>query len=883
MQSYFKTLLALVLCFSCCTFYAYSQTSSKDVRNNQTNDFNLYAAVIDASESGSMSQQDGGIIGKKANIRIINLGPVVNFGDLDYAPTISADGRTLFYVSNRDGSKKNKDGENSHDFWATKKAERLDTNFSTPFNIDTTTAWGNLGVNTPLNEGAASIAADRQTLYFTGCNRPDGLGSCDLYVTEIEGDKWGKPRNLGPNVNSEKWDSQPSITAGKDRLYFASARPGPNGEENFDIWYCDWDDNTEEFKPAKNLTQVNTKGKEVGPFIGADGVTLFFSSDGYQPNYGGLDFYVTRYDQSTDKWSVPENLGEPINTAYDDQFITLPASGDIIYFSSKRNDLKGYQGNFDVFMAFVPSFYKTKIVKITVIDECSQEFIPSKVIIKNPITGKVITDSVTVFKKELETIVSNADYGNVKDDIQYVNLEVSAENPRYGKAVSKIVRVDKPAKTEVATEAGKTEDEIKVTITLGQMPVLATEIDEAAYIRDTKAKKPELDGYKGLVMVQFQTWDLYPLLNYVFFDLGKSDIPNRYILFSKNDETKFFADTTIAGGTLDKYYHVLNIYGFRLTQFPDAKLEIVGCNDGTTAEEKKPNLSKDRATNVFNYLKDVWNIDEKRMKLTFRDKPARVSNLKDSLGITENRRVELICSDWDVMKPVFDKDPKTFPQPEQMTFTMENGIENLLVAKRRIEITRGGQVWKTLNDVGTTEPKFVWDWRDEKNKYPKDDVAYTAQLIVTTQTGKECKSIPIDIPVKQVSLEEKKVAKMADSTLERYSLILFPFDSPEAGPINDRIMKDYVYNRCMPTSNIEVIGHTDVVGLYDHNQRLSDKRSFTVYNGIMKTTNSKVGKITKRGVGEDEPLYDNILPEGRFYNRTVYVIIKTPLEIDDKK
>jgi len=89
---------------------------------------------------------------------------------LDYAPTISADGRTLYYVSNRPGSILDESGDPSHDFWAAKKLDRLDTVFFKPFNIDTTKQYGKQGVNTPLNEGAASIAADRQSLYFTGCN-----------------------------------------------------------------------------------------------------------------------------------------------------------------------------------------------------------------------------------------------------------------------------------------------------------------------------------------------------------------------------------------------------------------------------------------------------------------------------------------------------------------------------------------------------------------------------------------------------------------------------------------------------------------------------------------------------------------------------------------
>lgn len=851
----------------------------------------LYGLVLEnvATTTNAETNQEEPQIFDKTKIRIINLGPIVNTKVLDYAPTVSADGKTLYFVSNRPGSKINpKFDRPSHDFWAAKKKDRLDTIFFKPFNIDTTTNLGYQGVNTPENEGVASIAADGQTLYFTACSRPDGLGDCDIYKTTIEGDRWSRPYNLGPNVNSKYFDAQPSISPDQSRLYFVSTRTGPNSDgnnekwDNMDIWYSDWDPQNEEWLPAKNLSAINTKLQDAAPFIAADNQTLFFSSKGHSPNFGGLDFYVTRFDPATNTWSKPENLGEPLNTPQDDQFITLPASGDVLYFSSRRKDIPGFQGDFDIFMAFVPRYFRAVVLKTTVIDECSGENIPAVVTIKNPIINRTAVDTLHSSHLEMDFVVSNTDYGNPKDSIMFVNLEITAENPKYGK-MSKTVRIDQPKTTTDPEEAKKYADIVNVVIPLGQKPVIGSEIDEARYIYENKAIKPEIGSFRGLVMEQFQTWELYPLLNYVFFDAGSSKIPSRYILFKSPDDKfkKSFTDTTIRGGTLEKYYHILNIYGYRLTKNPNSKIEIVGCNDGKTPEEKRPGLSKERAEAVFNYLRDIWGIDEKRMKITVRNQPAVISNLNDSLGIVENRRVEIISSDWEIMKPVFDKDPKTFPQPEFMHFTMKNGIEEALVKARRIEIQRGGSTWNTLTDVGLSENKYKWNWQNNDGDYPKDETPYTAKLIITTTNDKECESDPIIIPVMQVSTEQKKVDILKgakDSTLERYSLILFPFDRSDAGPINERIMREYVYNRVLATSNVEVVGHTDVVGLYEHNQALSERRSNTVYNGIMQQTKGKVGNIIKRGVGEDEPLYDNSLPEGRFYNRTVQVIIKTPVE-----
>ncbi len=844
------------------------------------NGLHLIAMTLDPSTA-----IPGGVVSSR-RVRILNLGPVVNYSGLDYAPTVSVDGKTLYFVSDRAGSKLMSNGKLSHDFWAAKKNDRMDSVFFTPFNIDESTDLGDLGVNTALNEGAASIAADGRTLYFTACNRPDGLGDCDIYKTTIDGDKWRRPVNLGRNVNSENFDSQPSIAPDQSRIYFVSTRRGPNSDgrnvpKNFDIWYSDWDSDMEEWKPAKNLEQINTKGREVSPFIAADNQTLFFASDGHKPNVGGLDFYVTRLDPSTGRWSTPENLGEPINTKDDEMFITMPASGDIIYFSSTRRDIPGYQGNYDIFMAFVPTFFRAVYVSGTVVDDCTGEFIPATITIKNPITGKITKDSLSLNKTKFDFVVTNDDYGDAKNSAQHIDFEITASNVKYGSR-SITQRVVKPNITDDPEEAKKFADELTVKITLGQLPILATEIEEADYIKRTKASKPALASYRGLVMEEVQTWDLYPLLNYVFFDLGSSVLPSRYIMFKSPEETKGFADTTIAGGTLNKYYHILNIFGYRLNQYPNTKIEIVGTTDGTTPEEKRANLSKERAEYVYNYLKDIWRISPDRMKLTFREKPVVVSNLKDSLGIQENRRVEILCDDWNVTKPVFDKDPTIFPQPEEMNFTIKNGIEDAIIAKRRIVITRNGETWNTLTDIGTTTPTYEWDWLNTDSKYPKDEVPYTAQLIVTTKSGAECMSEPITIPVKQISTLEKKTSFVGDSTLERYNLILFPFNSSEAGEANNRIMREYVYDRVKPTSVVEVVGHTDVVGLFDHNQKLSERRANTVQDGIHKTTGGKYSILNKKGVGEDDPLYTNDLPEGRFYNRTVQVIIRTPVSEYEK-
>jgi outer membrane protein OmpA-like peptidoglycan-associated protein len=863
--------------------YATAGMTAQSICEENFNSGILYAAtIITTAQDGD----DDNIL-ESQNIRIINLGPAINHDELDYAPTISADGKTLFYVSNREGSIYNDDeGMLTHDFWYGRKKDRYDTTFYEIKNLDPSNRYGEKGVNTEFNEGAATIASDRQTIYFTACNRADGLGSCDIYTTQIEGTVWQQPINLGPNVNGDSFDAQPSISADGSTLYFVSTREGPNSDgelvkDNFDIWYSEYDWDLEEWGKAKNLEKINTENVEESPFIAADNTTLFFSSDGHEPRVGGQDFFITRYD-GIGNWSTPENLGEPINTELNEQFISLPASGDIIYFSSTREDIDGNQGSLDVYMAFVPSYFQAVQLAGSVKDECSGEFIPSVVTVTNPITNDEKTFTLTQDKQNFEFIVTNDEYGDPTLKTKFIDYKIVAENEKYGTR-ELIQRVMKPEKTKDQNAAGQTAEEYFVELTLGQRPVLTPSIDEADYIMETKAKQPELNDWRGLVMLEKQVWNLYPLLTYVFFPEGESEIPNRYIMFeSADDEYKqYFSDTTVKGGTMDKYYHVLNILGFRLNQHPDTKITITGTNDNVTEIEKgNKELSEKRMLNVKQYLNDIWGIDDSRITTEVRNFPATKSNPRDSLGIQENRRVEIYSDSWEIMKPVFENDPRTFPQPETMTWNLDNGIEDALVASRRIEITKGDKQWRTIDIADNDIMSSRWNWMNENGEYPENEEQFEAQFIVTTNGGAECISDPVMIPVKQVTQKEQLLTKGSDTIYENYSLILFKFNSFDAGPLNERIMKDYVYERVKPNTTVEVIGHTDVVGMYEVNKRLSVNRAKTVFTGIKLKTSGKYADLTTEGVGEDDPLYTNELPEGRFYNRTVQVLLKTPISAE---
>lgn len=186
-------------------------------------------------------------------------------------------------------------------------------------------------LNTPDNEGAQSMTADGQILYFTACNRRDGKGRCDIYRSERIAGGWSPPVNLGSPVNTGYSEKHPAISADGRRLYFASDRPG--GQGSFDIWVSTW--NGKQWSPPVNLgDSVNTPWMEQSPFIHPDQQSLYFSSDGW-PGMGQGDLFLSTYD-AAGGWKTPLNLGYPINTFNDEIGLAVNAAGNRAFFASDR-------------------------------------------------------------------------------------------------------------------------------------------------------------------------------------------------------------------------------------------------------------------------------------------------------------------------------------------------------------------------------------------------------------------------------------------------------------------------------------------------------------------------------------------------------------------
>ena len=269
---------------------------------------------------------------------LMNMGEEVNSQFEDYGVTISRDDQVLIFTSQRlpeeiNGKKPSKKKLDENIFMSKRIGD--DEDFWEP-------AYPFKDLNTNFNEGSPCISADGNTIIFSRCHTPDGMGDCDLYVSRrIEGKYWSEPENLGANINSPVWDSHPSFSLTEDTLFFASDRAGGFG--GIDIYYSA-KDNLGNWGAAKNIGPVvNTRKNEVSPFMHHKYNVLYFSSDGQIVNYGDFDIYKAYWSEGA--WTEPKNIGPLVNGEGREFYFAIDSKSNKIYYAKSE---PGNESNLDL-------------------------------------------------------------------------------------------------------------------------------------------------------------------------------------------------------------------------------------------------------------------------------------------------------------------------------------------------------------------------------------------------------------------------------------------------------------------------------------------------------------------------------------------------------
>ncbi|MEL7194947.1 MAG: OmpA family protein [Bacteroidota bacterium] len=305
----------------------------------------------------------------------VNLGPNVNSSGDESQPFLTADQQLLLFTGRRTESTQ---GFNEDVYTSTWDGEKwLPTQ--------------NVGypINTRENQGAATITQDGQTIIFVSCNLPGGMGNCDLYIAQRTKDGWSQPQNMGPNINSRNWESDPQLSDDGKTLFFTSSRP--NGIGGRDIWYSVKQNGR--WQPAQNMGEpINTVGQEISPFLHPDGESFYFASNDH-PGFGFMDLFVTY--KTDEGWSEPQNLGYPINTATDEDNIFISPDGRKAYYNSDR---EGGLGGDDLYVFDLPPRVRPKIATFLrgrVVDSLTEKPLAARIRLIDVVSGDTIRQVIT--------------------------------------------------------------------------------------------------------------------------------------------------------------------------------------------------------------------------------------------------------------------------------------------------------------------------------------------------------------------------------------------------------------------------------------------------------------------------------------------------------
>ena len=283
-------------------------------------------------------------------VDVRNLGVAVNSKEIDYSPIISVNDSTLLFTSRRKGNVGGKlDPFDRHPYEDIYITYRSQGKWSAPKQLSQS-------INSKGNDASLGFSPDGKMLFIYR----DG----DLYVSNLIGDdKWGKPKPLKGKVNTKRHlETSFSISPDGQTIYFTSDRPGGYG--GLDVYQTQLQADSTWGSPTNLGPNVNTKYDEDSPFIGPDGKTLYFSSNGHT-TMGKHDIFESVWLGT--EWSKPHNLGYPINSTGDDICFILTKDGQTAYYASDRK--KGNIGRLDILTASKPTPWGLANINLELVDK----------------------------------------------------------------------------------------------------------------------------------------------------------------------------------------------------------------------------------------------------------------------------------------------------------------------------------------------------------------------------------------------------------------------------------------------------------------------------------------------------------------------------------
>jgi hypothetical protein len=324
----------------------------------------------------------------QSNVVIENIGPPINTADNEYVPLISSDERVLIFTYRGERSKGGKLNENleqdafGHYYEDVLISYKTGKQWSEPKSISET-------INTLGHDACVGLSADGSQMFLFKSTVKDGG---DLYESLYDGKDWSVPKSLGEVINSKYWEGSATISADGQTLYFTSDRPGGFGGK--DIYKSVKSADGKWGNPINLGASINTKYDEDSPFIHPDDVSFYFSSNGHN-SIGGYDIFKSNIENGN--FSIPQNLGSPVNTPGNEIYYVVNASGQVGYYSSGKSGGAGLQDIYKISPGFAEKLPVLCLYKGSVLYEGQPLNVKVKVtdVTKNTNKGVYSTNGVS--------------------------------------------------------------------------------------------------------------------------------------------------------------------------------------------------------------------------------------------------------------------------------------------------------------------------------------------------------------------------------------------------------------------------------------------------------------------------------------------------------
>jgi outer membrane protein OmpA-like peptidoglycan-associated protein/tetratricopeptide (TPR) repeat protein len=497
----------------------------------------------------------------------------------EYSPIMFPDGNTIIFTSNRSTDDfKIKSGTNFEDIYITKRNE---TGFTTPHRVEE--------INDKYHDAASSLSPDGKTLFIYY-----EVGAGDIYTSVLEDGKWSKPEPLNRNINTPLfWETSASLSADGQKLFFTSNRTGGKGE--LDIYVSEKDGNGEWGKAYNLGPVINTAGNEDSPFLHADGVTIYFSSDGHD-GLGSNDIFKSEWKNG--KFTKAVNLGYPINSIEYDGFFSLSADKKTGYYSTLR---EGGKGEADIYIAHFQDPPPPPVQK----EELIASVAPTIELVDSIKAEEETIDPLLQMQKDLKVVTILK--GKVIDEVTGapLNAVITLVDNETNKVITKI-------------KSNATSGDFELIVPHGGNYGVATE--RTGYLFNSiNFNVPQFAEYQeidmSIIMVKAEVGSKATLKN-IFFDVGKAELKNESL------------------AELEKLFELL-------TSNPSLKVQINGHTDNTGNAASNKILSLRRAESVIEFLIKKGMETSRLSAKGFGSERPLVSNDDETEGREINRRTEI--------------------------------------------------------------------------------------------------------------------------------------------------------------------------------------------------------------------------------------------------